>query len=90
MDTFQQGLMLGRVLELSERTASKVDTIEARHMGLIQRIDKLESVPLRRPSTPGSRVAVALVAALAAILANVKAESVGVAVASLIRGLGSP
>lgn len=88
MDYFQQGMMLGRVLELSERTASKVDVIEARQAGLIARIDKLESAP--SPSrSPGNRVAVALVAALAALLANVKAESVGVAVASLIEHLGS-
>ena len=89
MDAFQQGLMLGRVLELSERTASKVDTIESRQAGLIARIDKLESAP-SPPKSPGNRVALALMAALAALLANVKAESVGVAVASLIRGLGSP
>ena len=89
MDTFQQGLMLGRVLELSERTASKVDTIEARQMGLIQRIDKLESVPSGKAS-PANRVALAVMAVLAALAANIKAESVGVAVASLIRGLGSP
>jgi hypothetical protein len=90
MQDFHQVLMLGRVLELSEHTARKVDTIEARQMGLIQRIAKLESEPSPKASQPVSRVALALMAFLAALLANIKAESVGVAVASLIRGLGSP
>lgn len=87
MDYFQQGLMLGRVLELSERTASKVDTIEARQAGLIQRIDKLESVPSGKASTPAGKIALAVLAALTGLVANIKAESVGEVVAGLLRGL---
>lgn len=87
MHDFQQGLMLGRVLELAEHTASKVDTIEARQMGLIQRIDKLESAQSPRGSTPAGKVALAVLAALTGLFANLKAESVGEGVAALIRGL---
>lgn len=87
MDTFQQGLMLGRVLELSERTASKVDTIEARQAGLIQRIDRLESAQSPKASTPTGKVTLAVLAALTGLFANLKAESVGEGVAALIRGL---
>lgn len=79
--------MLGRVLELAEHTASKVDTIEARQMGLIQRIDKLESAQSPRASTPAGKVAIAVLAALTGLFANLKAESVGEGVAALIRGL---
>lgn len=73
MHDFQQGLMLGRVLELAEHTAAKVDTIEARQAGLIQRIDKLEST---RSPPSSRRVLLALGAALAAGAANLKAEQV--------------
>ncbi len=86
-DQFQTGMMLGRVLELSEHTARKVDVIEARQMGLIQRIDKLESAPLQRISPPAGKVALALAAALAGLIANIKAESVGEAVAHMLRAL---
>jgi hypothetical protein len=93
-DQFQTGLMLGRVLELaehtatvSEHTARKVDVIEARQMGLIQRIDKLESVPSPKGSTPVGKVVLAVIGVLAGLFANLKAEHVGEGVAALVRGL---
>jgi hypothetical protein len=89
MDEFNQGLMLGQVLELSKHTASKIDVIEARQAGLIERIDRLESdkSPLR--SRPVNRVLLAAAAALSALFANLKAEDVGGMVAKLLRGMGS-
>lgn len=87
MDYFQQGMMLGRVLELSERTASKVDTIEARQAGLIQRLDKLES-DQSRPNS-GMRVILALAAAASAGLANLKAEQVAELLSGVLRVTGS-
>ncbi len=86
-DQFQTGLMLGRVLELAEHTASKVDTIEARQAGLIKRIDTLESASSRQASTPAGKVLLAALAALTGLAANIKAESVGEVVAGLLRGL---
>lgn len=86
-DQFQTGMMLGRVLELSEHTASKVDVIEARQAGIMQRIDRLESAQSPKGSTPAGKVALAVLAALTGLVANIKAESVGEVVAGLLRGL---
>lgn len=83
MDTFNLGLMLGRVLELSEGTAAKVDTIEARQTSLLQRIDKLESAKSQPSSS--KRVALAFGAALAAGVANLKAEQVAEILTALLR-----
>ena len=82
---FQTGMMLGRVLELSEHTASTVAIIEARQTAIIQRIDRLEQAPPANTSI--SKVLLAGGAAVAGLLANIKAETVGDAVATLIRGL---
>ena len=49
-DKFTHGLMLGEVLQLSKHTAAKVDVIEARQVGLIQRIDMLERDKSRSPA----------------------------------------
>lgn len=90
MDNFSQGMMLGRVLELSEQTASKVDRIEARQTNLIRRIEQIESAPSPRTSTPAKSAALAAAAALAGGFANLKAEQIAQLVSGLIRGLGSP
>ena len=92
VNNFEHGVMLGRVLELSEHTAalaehtsSKVDVIESRQVMLIQRIDKLEAVPPLIPQTPVAKIALAIVAAGAGVLANLKAESVGEMIGALLK-----
>jgi hypothetical protein len=87
MDTFRQGLMLGEVLAISKHTASKVDTIEARQAGLIQRIERLESAP--SPSSSPRKLALAVMAAVAAGIGNLQAEQVATIVRTLLRGAGS-
>lgn len=87
-DQFHQGLMLGRVLELSEHTASKVDVIEARQLGLIRRIETLESGTSPKGSkAAGSRPVLAALAALTGVLANLKAEQIAEIAGGLLRGL---
>ena len=88
MDYFQQGLMLGEVLAISKHTAAKVDVIEARQAGLIQRIEKLESLP-SHTSSP-RRLVLAIMAALAAGIGNLQAEQVASIVRVLLYGAGSP
>lgn len=89
-DKFTHGLMLGEVLQLSKHTAAKVDVIEARQVGLIQRIDRLESSQSPKNSSPDravGKIAMAVLATLTGLVANIKAESVGEMIGGLIRGL---
>ena len=85
-DNFHHGLMLGRVLELSEKTAAKVDVIEGRQQQLLARIGILETKPDKSPSNLG-KVLLAAGAAITGGLANLKAEDVARVISAL---LGSP
>lgn len=82
MDDFNQGLMVGRYMDLAERTADEV-------IALRQRVDKLESSGSPKPSQPVNRILLAATAVLSTLLANLKAEDVGGLIAGLIRGMGS-
>jgi hypothetical protein len=82
MDLFTQGLMLGRVLELTEHTADKVEKIEARQDIVINRLSRLEYERSRRSSP--KKVLLALGTALAAGFANLKAEQIAQLVTALL------
>lgn len=83
-DQFTHGLMLGEVLQISKHTAAKVDTIEARQIWLMQRVDRIEAMPTPKPAATLSKVVLAAGAAISGGLANLKAEEIVKLVSALL------